>query len=110
MVDGAENRDPDTISYYRNPRMNPDTEPFSIAQLLRKKEGISILNELGITRGIQGRNKPALWQRIAQSMEKTSLSEKVIAKLKAGLEGRLISYPEMMGPYPKTGCQAARQP
>lgn len=67
----------------RKAQKNSGTEKYSIAQLLWKAEVIDLLEDLGISKGLKNKSKPALWALLANATGKGNLAKLVRAKLKS---------------------------
>lgn len=67
----------------RAPKRNTFVDTFATAQLLWKEEALSLLIDHGISKGLKGKRKWIIWQKLAESFSIDSLSSQVRHKLKS---------------------------
>ena len=82
VVNSLDNGGENYLTYVRKPKKNSTTDKYSIAQLLWREEALDVLRDLGISKGIKSKPKPALWRLLANIANKKTLSQKVREKLK----------------------------
>jgi hypothetical protein len=70
----------------RQSQSNQDVDPLSLAQLLWRNETLTILNGLGITKGLSGKPRYFLWQKLAenQSLDDLKTSVRECLKVREG--------------------------
>lgn len=66
----------------RAPRINRLTDPFSMAQLLWREEVMDELRSRGCARGLSGRSRYFVWERLAETLSKRELRSVVLQRLK----------------------------
>lgn len=62
---------------------NPGWDPMSLVQLLWRDETLSVLEELGIDRGVRSKPKGVLWERLVGSVGEEELHKIVLGRVKA---------------------------
>lgn len=67
----------------REPSLNTEIDPFSLAQLLWKDEALEILKERGLQRGYLSKPRSIIWEAIATKLSLDELQYEVRRKLKA---------------------------
>lgn len=72
-----------TLSSKRRARPNPRIHAPSLAQLLWREEGLSILSRNGIDRGLRSKPRHLIWERLASELPMDSLRQEVRDALKA---------------------------
>lgn len=76
----------------RSPKINRQTDAFSMAQLLWRDEAMEILKLRGLARGLSSSSRYFVWERLAQEVPKRELRSIVLHALKGRQEwtgGRL---------------------
>lgn len=68
---------------FREARQNLFRDPHSLAQLLWREEALEILERHGFARGVKSKPRPALWQRLAESLALEDLAGEVCTALRA---------------------------
>ena len=67
----------------REPRSNPDVEPFALAQFLWREEALRVLIEYGLDAGIRSKPREVLWNRLASEFSLEDLGQIVREHLKS---------------------------
>jgi hypothetical protein len=62
---------------FRSPKNNPLVDLFSIAQLLWRDEGIDILKEKGLVKGIMSKPRLEVWERLVEKLDPNDLKKTV---------------------------------
>lgn len=70
------------IVNHRAPKINRQTDPFALAQLLWRDEAMEELKLLGQSTGLSSSPRYLVWQRLAERIPKTELREIVLKRLK----------------------------
>lgn len=66
----------------RAPKINRQTDPFSIAQLLWRDEAMEELKLRGQARGLSSKPRYTIWQRLSEVVPKRELRSIVLSRLK----------------------------
>lgn len=61
------------IRRVRRPKRNPGVEPNALVQLLWRDEALRILVELGAARGLSGKPRRVVWQRLVETLDSIEL-------------------------------------
>ncbi|MBP2846353.1 MULTISPECIES: sce7726 family protein [Dickeya] len=77
----------------RSSKLNPSIDKVSLAMLLWKDEMLSILEELGLERGLKSKPRRFLWLKLSECLETNQLRDAVRAKLKARKDWRVALQP-----------------
>lgn len=72
-----------TLRERRRPKLNPSIDPYSLAQLLWREESLQVLERHDAARGVRGKPRTALWERLAESLSLEVLRAEVRQGLKA---------------------------
>jgi hypothetical protein len=72
----------------RNGESNLSVDSYAVAQLLWREEALDLLSRLGLSRGICGKPRRALWARLAESVPPESLRAEVRKILKLRTDWR----------------------
>lgn len=67
----------------REPKLNRDVDPMSLAQLLWRDEALEELTIRGFDRGVRSKPRWAVWTRLSESLERDELRDVVRHRLKA---------------------------
>lgn len=71
------------LTELRPPGTNPDTEPFSVAQLLWRDEAYDLLRRRGLHRGLSSATRWRLWDALASELPIDVLRHEVRCRLRA---------------------------
>jgi hypothetical protein len=71
------------LSSLRSAQLNPDPDPYLVAELLRKDEAISILAEYDLAKGWRSKRVKEIYRCLAAQLPFPELSEKVRLALKS---------------------------
>jgi hypothetical protein len=74
---------------------NPSVDPFSLAQLLWRDEVVTILMDLGFTKGLSGKPRHLLWKKLVQEQTLDDLKMRVRETLKLR-EGWRVDPPQTL--------------
>lgn len=66
-----------TLEFMRHPRSNPAVDPLALAKLLWRQEALEVLKELGLARGMSGKNCRDLWVKLAECSDACELGHHV---------------------------------
>ncbi len=72
-----------SLEFERQPKKNPNIDPFAVAEFLWREEALEILVERGWERGIKSKPRQVLWQRLVERLELEELQEIVRQTLKS---------------------------
>lgn len=67
----------------RRPRKNPHRDPRFLAEMLWADHAIEILEQRGAARGVRGKPRRAIWDRVCERLSLEEIAEAVRAGLKA---------------------------
>lgn len=81
------------LSVIRPAERNPNVDPHALAQLLWRDEALAILNALGITKGLAGKPRCFLWQKLVEAQSLDALKQSVRQTLKIR-EGWRVDPPQ----------------
>jgi hypothetical protein len=70
------------LSESREPKSNPDIDPFSLAQLLWRDEALKVLVDRDMAAGLRSRPRQDLWRRLASNLTLEDLGDVVRERLK----------------------------
>lgn len=79
------------ITTIRNPKTNPNVDPYSVAQLLWKNEAVAILRDLGYTKGTSNKTRSTLWKQLVDMLDSQDLGLFVRDALKHRLKSQADS-------------------
>ena len=90
----------------RRAQKNPDRNPRALAELLWSADAISLLKERDIVRGIRGKPRRMLWDRICEQYSLDEIASAVRCRLKARAAHPSSELPATDG----ESCQACATP
>lgn len=81
------------LSEVRRPSLNRNIEPASLAALLWSNEALQLLEEIDAARGVRGKRRELIYQRLAETLPLDALRDSVrsILKERSGWREHLIS-------------------
>lgn len=82
-----------SLTEVRAPRPNSAVEPMSLVQLLWRDEAMAILKEIGMARGLSGKARWFVWERLASALPIESLQSLVRNAIKVRQEWQGGSLP-----------------
>lgn len=62
-----------TLASVRRPSSNPELDPMALAQLLWRDEAMSALSKYGFNRGLSGKSRWYVWERMAEKVDTEDL-------------------------------------
>lgn len=86
----------------RRARLNPERNARSLAELLWSEQALSLLEERGVARGMRGKPRRVLWDRICECFSVDEIAAAVRKRLKATPSSGDLPRPLSYG----AGCQA----
>lgn len=66
----------------REPAVNPEVDPFALAQLLWRDEALAILKDHGLDRGLRSKPRRVLWHALAAHLSIEDLRSAVCSTIK----------------------------
>ena len=85
------------LTTVRRPGKNPSRNPRALAELLWSADAISLLEERGIVRGIRGKPRRMLWDRVCEEYSVDEIARAVRLRLKARATRPSCESPETHG-------------
>ena len=70
-----------TLEAVREPRTNPGTDPFALAQLLWRDEAMEELKSRDLARGLSKKARHHVWKTLAESLRREEIRDLVIRRL-----------------------------
>ena len=70
------------LNSFREALRNPEVAPFSLVQLLWRDEALQALHDRGLAKGLSGKPREQLWDRLATELKLDDLAEIVRESLK----------------------------
>jgi hypothetical protein len=67
----------------REPNINPECDPFAIAQLLWRDEALALLEDYQLHKGVKSKPRQVLWQTLAKELPVLDLKSAVRKALKS---------------------------
>lgn len=77
----------------RNSRHNPDRDPRALAELLWFEEAIELLEQFDALRGVRGKPRRILWDRISERVRIEDIAAAVRGALKLRARGEVVQPP-----------------
>lgn len=77
-----------SFCYVRKPKLNPNPDYEAIAALLWREEALNILEEINEAKGVRSKTRNIIYQRLAETLSKNDLKEKVRNCLKIRINWR----------------------
>lgn len=74
---------------FRSPKNNPLVDLFSIVQLLWRDESIEILKKKGFLKGINGKPRVKIWEKLVEKLDPDELKRNVRDQLKLRVNWRV---------------------
>ena len=81
------------IKTIRRAKSNPRRNPQALVELLWLEDALALLEDRGLARGLRGKPRWVLWERICHQLEINEIAAAVRASLKARTEKRLPAPP-----------------
>ena len=78
-----------TLETVREPEINPELDPFALAQLLWREEALEELRTRGLSKGLSKKARYYLWQALAQAFATEDLRNLVRERIKARPEWKV---------------------
>ena len=90
---------PDEVRFrtIREPQRNPCRDPLALVELLWLDDAIALLEQRNVARGMRGKARCLVWNRICESFDIDEIAEAVRHRLKARAAARVHPSPSICG-------------